>query len=73
MFSLILGDGDSFGVESERERDFDGDLEGVRTAKTRDEAPILLLRAIAAASPGFWLHDSLLEASLSLSKASIAE
>lgn len=29
--SFILGDGDSFGVESDRERLFDGDLEGVRT------------------------------------------
>ena len=81
-FSFIFGDGDSFGVESDRDRDLEGDLlgdlegdlEGVRTAKTRDEpAQLLLVGVIVASFAGIGLRDSAFGANLSLSMASIAE
>jgi hypothetical protein len=36
VFSLSVGDGASFGVESDSDRAFEGDLEGLRTARTED-------------------------------------
>jgi hypothetical protein len=77
-FSFIFGDGDNFGVESDRERDLaadlEGDLEGVRTTKTRDELPeLLLVEAIVTSSAGIGFCVSVFSANLSLSMASIAE
>lgn len=50
--SLKLGDGESFGVESERDRCFDGDFDGVRTAKTEplETMPSSMLASLCSRS-----------------------